>query len=44
MVAARGARLVPLLELEIQESLRLAEWAVDGLVQVLARPGLGSRP
>ena len=38
------ATVVSLLELEIEEPLRFAEWTVDGLVQVLARPLWGSRP
>jgi hypothetical protein len=39
------ATLVSLLELEIEEPLRFAEWTVDGLLQVLAAvPVGGSRP
>lgn len=37
---SRRAVEVPLLKLQIEEALRLAERSVDGLVQVLARPGL----
>ena len=45
MAAARAARvLVSLLELEAQKALRLAERTVDGLVRVVARSSLGSRP
>jgi len=36
--------LVSLLKLEVQEALRLAQWTVNGLVQVLARSRLGSSP
>jgi len=35
---------IPLLKFQIQQALRLAKRAVDGLVQVPARPALGSRP
>ena len=41
---ARRAIQIPLLELEIEEALRLAKRAVDGLVQVFARPGFGVAP
>jgi hypothetical protein len=41
---ARRSRPVSLLKLEVQKALRLAQWIVKGLVQVLARPGLGVAP
>jgi hypothetical protein len=44
MIAARGARHWSRYWSLRLEPLRFAEWTVDGLVQVLARPGLGIAP
>jgi hypothetical protein len=44
MATAGRSAQITLLEFQIQETLHLAKWTVDGLVQVFARPGFVVAP